>query len=247
MSLLPNIVVLTGAGISADSGVDTFRDKDGAWVKNDPMKVATPEGFAADPDRVHAFYNARRAQLPGVEPNPAHEALAELERTWTANGARFSLVTQNVDDLHARAGSRNILPIHGSLTKIECTSCGGVRDWTGDLATDTPCPECEAGSLRPYIVWFGEIPRHFDEVEEAMMEAGLFLSIGTSGSVYPAAGLVHLARERAIPRVELNLEPSDNASAFSEARYGRASEVVPAYIDELFGRYGLEERDSGEA
>ncbi|MEE4210556.1 MAG: NAD-dependent deacylase [Parvularcula sp.] len=246
MSLLPNIVVLTGAGISAESGVDTFRDKDGAWVKNDPMKVATPEGFAADPDRVHAFYNARRAQLPGVKPNPGHEALARLETIWRRHGAAFTLVTQNVDDLHERAGSRHILPIHGSLLKVECRGCGAVHDWAADLTTTTPCPACDAHALRPYIVWFGEIPRHFDEVEEAMMKADLFISVGTSGSVYPAAGLVHLARERAIPRVELNLEPSDNASVFSEARYGPASQVVPAYVDELVARYGITDRDDGE-
>jgi NAD-dependent deacetylase len=228
-----NIVVLTGAGISADSGVDTFRDKDGAWVKNDPMKVATPEGFRADPDRVHAFYNARRAQLPTVKPNRAHQALAKLEEEVTAAGGRFTLVTQNVDDLHARAGSRHILPIHGNLDKVECASCNAVLHWTDDLEVTTPCPQCRDTALRPYIVWFGEIPRHFDEVEEAMEEADLFAAIGTSGSVYPAAGLVGYARERGIPRIELNLEPSDNAALFTDCRYGKAQDVVPAWVDEL--------------
>ncbi|MCQ8184946.1 NAD-dependent deacylase [Parvularcula maris] len=229
------IVVLTGAGISADSGVDTFRDQNGAWVKNNPMKVATPEGFAEDPERVHAFYNARRAQLPGVDPNPAHVALAELEREAVKAGGSFTLVTQNVDNLHARAGSKNILPIHGSLTKVSCQACQEVFDWEKNLSVKTPCPSCGARAMRPYIVWFGEIPRHFDKVEEAMMEADLFISVGTSGSVYPAAGLVGFARERGIPRVELNLEPSDNAYLFTDKRYGRASEVVPAYVRDLVG------------
>jgi NAD-dependent deacetylase len=227
------IVVLTGAGVSADSGVDTFRDQNGAWVKNDPMKVATPEGFAADPARVHAFYNARRAQLPSIDPNPAHFALAELEQEVAMAGGAFTLVTQNVDNLHARAGSKNMLPIHGSLTKVTCQDCEEVFHWEEDLTIETPCPACDARAMRPYIVWFGEIPRHFDEVEEAMEEADLFVAVGTSGSVYPAAGLVMLARERGIPRVELNLEPSDNAHMFTEKHYGRASEVVPAWAASL--------------
>ncbi|NNU15243.1 NAD-dependent deacylase [Parvularcula sp. ZS-1/3] len=233
MAKAQNIVILTGAGVSADSGVDTFRDPDGAWVKNDPVKVCTPEGFAADPALVHAFYNARRAQLPSVDPNPAHFALAKLEAETVKAGGTVTLVTQNVDNLHQRAGSERILPIHGHLDKAECTSCGKVHHWTEDLSTETPCPACDAKTMRPYIVWFGEIPRGFDEVEEAMMEADLFVAVGTSGSVYPAAGLVGFARQRAIPRVELNLEASDNATLFTEARYGKASEIVPAWVDEV--------------
>ena len=228
-----NIVVLTGAGISADSGVDTFRDPDGAWVKNDPMKVCTPEGFAADPALVHAFYNARRAQLPGVDPNPAHEALAKLEQELVRVGGSLTLVTQNVDNLHQRAGSKQIIPIHGHLDKAQCTACGEIHHWTEDLSTETPCPACGAQALRPYIVWFGEIPRGFDEVEEAMMAADLFVAIGTSGSVYPAAGLVAFAKERGIPRIELNLEPSDNAVLFTDQRYGKASEIVPGWVGEI--------------
>lgn len=231
-----NIVVLTGAGVSADSGVDTFRDPEGAWVKNDPQKVATPEGFAEDPARVHAFYNARRAQLPTVQPNAAHHALAKLEDGLVAAGGSFTLVTQNVDDLHQRAGSKNILPIHGSLDKAECYTCGHVLRWTEDLSTNTLCPSCNTHSMRPYIVWFGEIPRHFDEVEDRMMEADLFAAVGTSGAVYPAAGLVGFARERGIPRVELNLDPSDNASLFTDNRYGQAQDTVPAWVDEILGR-----------
>jgi len=228
-----NIVVLTGAGISADSGVDTFRDPDGAWMKNDPAKVATPEGFTEDPARVHAFYNARRAQLPQVDPNPAHHALARLEAELVKAGGSLTLVTQNVDDLHQRAGSKRVLPIHGLLDHVECTSCGVVHHWTEDLSTETPCSSCSATTMRPYIVWFGEIPRHFDEVEEAMMEAHLFSAIGTSGAVYPAAGLVGFARERGLPRIELNLDPSDNAELFTDNRYGRASDIVPAWVDEI--------------
>ncbi|MEM1379175.1 MAG: NAD-dependent deacylase [Pseudomonadota bacterium] len=228
-----NVVVLTGAGISADSGVDTFRDPDGAWMKNDPMKVATPKGFAEDPARVHAFYNARRAQLPKVDPNPAHRALAKLEAEITARGGTFTLVTQNVDDLHQRAGSKNVLPIHGLLDHSQCTACGTIMVWTDALFVDTPCPACSNPALRPYIVWFGEIPRHFDEVEDAMAEADVFAAIGTSGAVYPAAGLVGFARERGIPRVELNLEPSDNAALFTEQHYGRASEIVPAWVERV--------------
>lgn len=227
-----NIVVLTGAGISADSGVDTFRDQNGVWMKNDPMKVATPEGFREEPERVHAFYNARRAQLPNVAPNDAHYALAKLETELVSAGGSLTLVTQNVDDLHRRAGSKRILPIHGSLDQAECSACGNVVPWTEDLSTSTPCPGCGAKEMRPYIVWFGEIPRHFDEVEAHMMEADLFAAIGTSGSVYPAAGLVSFARQRGIPRVELNLEPSDNASLFTDNRYGRAGDIVPAWVEE---------------
>ncbi|MEM9840633.1 MAG: NAD-dependent deacylase [Pseudomonadota bacterium] len=230
------IVVLTGAGISADSGVDTFRDQEGVWMKNDPMKVATPEGFAEDPVRVHAFYNARRAQLPKVSPNPAHEALARLEEKLSASGGSLTLVTQNVDDLHQRAGSKNILPIHGSLDKASCTSCGSVTTWTEDLSTETPCPTCGNRTMRPYIVWFGEIPRHFDEAEQALAQADLFAAIGTSGSVYPAAGLVALAREWGIPRVELNLDPSDNAALFNENHYGPARDIVPAWADEIIAK-----------
>lgn len=228
-----NIVILTGAGVSADSGVDTFRDPDGAWMKNDPAKVATPEGFAEDPARVHAFYNARRAQLPKVDPNPAHFALTRLEEQLVRAGGSLTLVTQNVDDLHQRAGSRRILPIHGLLDHVECISCSAIHAWTEDLSTATRCPSCGEKAMRPYIVWFGEIPRHFDEVEEAMLDAHLFAAIGTSGAVYPAAGLVGFARERGLPRVELNLDPSDNASLFTDNRYGRASDIVPAWVDEI--------------
>ncbi|MBB4657955.1 NAD-dependent deacylase [Parvularcula dongshanensis] len=230
----PSLVVLTGAGVSADSGVDTFRTAGGLWDRYDWREVATPEGFAADPGKVHAFYNERRRALPGVRPNAAHAALAELEARLEANGGRLTLVTQNVDDLHERAGSRRVLHVHGELAKAACVACGTVSVWTADLGTEIPCPSCGvAGAMRPHVVWFGEMPRHLDEAEAALGEADLFVSIGTSGSVYPAAGLVAAARARGVDCTELNLEPSANARLFTEARYGRAAEIVPAFAKEM--------------
>ncbi|MEL6363548.1 MAG: NAD-dependent deacylase [Pseudomonadota bacterium] len=224
------IVVLTGAGVSAPSGVATFRDPDGVWAKYDYREVATPEGFAADPALVHSFYNARRAGLPGVQPNAAHVALAELEARLEATGGRLTLVTQNVDDLHERAGSRRLLRMHGQLAKSRCGACGDIQPCTEDLSTERVCDACGTlGRLRPHVVWFGEMPFHMDEIAEALAEADLFVSIGTSGSVYPAAGFVAQARAAGVPCVELNLEPSENAHLFNEKRYGPADEVVPAW------------------
>ena len=228
----PRLVVLTGAGVSADSGVDTFRTKGGLWDRYEVSEVATPEGFARNPSLVHEFYDLRRAALPGVRPNAAHEALARLQDRLEAAGGGLTLVTQNVDDLHERAGSRGVLHIHGELAKAACTACGAVHDWTGPLAPRPPCPGCGAAALRPYVVWFGEMPRFLDEAEAALAAADAFVSIGTSGSVYPAAGLVHAAREAGIKTVELNLEPSENADSFDETRYGRAAEIVPAWAEE---------------
>lgn len=227
----PRIVVLTGAGISADSGVATFRDADGIWATYDWREVATPEGFATDPALVHSFYNARRASLATVEPNAAHLALARLETTL---GDALTLVTQNVDDLHERAGSRRLRHMHGELKKACCASCGAVHRWAGDLSVDTRCPDCKAaGGMRPNVVWFGEIPRFMEEIAGAIASADLFVSIGTSGSVYPAAGLVAEARTIGVPCAELNLEPSENAWAFTDRRYGRAAEIVPLWVAEI--------------
>ncbi|RVT85184.1 NAD-dependent deacylase [Rhodobacteraceae bacterium CCMM004] len=234
------IVVLTGAGVSAESGLDTFRDLGGVWGRVDPGRVATPEGYAADPDLVHGFYNARRRALAGVAPNPAHIALARLGRAAPARGGALFLVTQNVDDLHERAGSA-ALHMHGELLKARCcpdsphgAGCGAVLHWDGDLSTAMPCPACGGrGALRPHVVWFGEVPLGLDRIEAALSEADLFVSVGTSGSVYPAAGFVHAARDMGVPCVELNLEPSENAAAFHDARYGPASEVVPAWVAEV--------------
>ena len=230
----PRIVVLTGSGISAESGVDTFRTKGGLWERYDVAEVATPEGFAADPDKVHAFYDLRRAALPQVAPNAAHEALARLEARLEDDGGRLTVVTQNVDDLHERAGAVRVLHIHGELAKAQCAACGAVAAWPGPMGRAAVCPSCgAAGTLRPYVVWFGEMPRFLDEAEAALAEANLFVSIGTSGSVYPAAGMVHAAKRFGVRTMELNLEPSENADAFDEARYGRAGEIVPRWAEEV--------------
>ena len=228
------IVILTGSGISAESGVATFRDKDGVWAKYDYREVATPQGFAANPALVHDFYNQRRRALPGVQPNAAHLALAELERGLEERGGRLTLITQNVDDLHERGGSKNILHMHGELLKAECAACGAVAGWTGDMSSQTECAVCErAGSMRPHVVWFGETPRFMDEAADAIMQADLFASIGTSGSVYPAAGFVSEARSAGVPAAELNLEPSENAFLFNEGRYGPATQIVPSWVREI--------------
>ncbi len=235
---LPRIVVLTGAGVSRESGLATFRDAGGAWQQVRMEDVATPEGFRRDPGRVHAFYNARRAQLDAVAPNAAHLALAALEREWVARGGAFLLVTQNVDDLHTRAGSALLLQMHGALRRARCLRCGQSFDWQGDTAVDSVCPRCRrAGGVRPDIVWFGEVPMHLEAIGEALEGCGLFVSIGTSGSVYPAAGFVAGVRGRA-HTVELNLEPSDGAALFDEARHGPATLVVPEYVAGLLERFG---------
>jgi NAD-dependent deacetylase len=228
----PAIVVLTGAGISRESGLATFRDPDGIWAQVRIEDVATPEAFRRDPARVQAFYNARRAQLrdPAIQPNAAHLALAELERRWPAP---FLLVTQNVDDLHDRAGSHRMVHMHGELAKARCGRCAAVHPWECDLSAATPCPACgRTGGLRPHVVWFGEMPLEMDRIAEALEGCGLFVSIGTSGAVYPAAGFVAEVRGRA-RTVELNLEPSEGSYLFAEARHGPATELVPAFVAEL--------------
>ncbi len=224
------IVILTGAGISADSGVSTFRDPEGIWAKYDYNEVATPEGFARNPDFVHSFYNWRRANIQTIQPNAAHLALARLEREF---GDALTLVTQNVDDLHERGGSSRVIHMHGELLTARCSACGAAHRWTGDLSLETRCPNCKADRvMRPHVVWFGEMPMFMVEIAAAISEADLFVSIGTSGNVYPAAGFVGEARACGIPCVELNLEPSENAWAFTDARYGRASEIVPEWVAE---------------
>lgn len=228
------IVVLTGAGISKESGLDTFRDADGIWAKVRLEDVATPEGFRRDPRRVHEFYNARRRSLlnPNVQPNAAHRALAALEARWPGD---FLLVTQNIDDLHERAGCQKLVHMHGEMFKSRCEWCGEVFGWKDDLTLEMPCHACmRAGGLRPHVVWFGEMPMEMGRIQVALMHATLFVSIGTSGNVYPAAGFVQEAREVAGARtVELNLEPSVGASLFEERRYGPATETVPRFVDEL--------------
>ncbi len=227
-----SIVVLTGAGISAESGLGTFRDKDGLWTKYDLNEVATPEGFARNPVLVHDFYNARRRNLLDAAPNAAHAALAELERRFDGD---FLLVTQNVDDLHERAGSAKLMHMHGELFKIRCEDCGNVLDWRQDLDLSTTCPACATtGRLRPHVVWFGEMPLHMEAIYDALALCDLFVSIGTSGQVYPAAGFVADVRRRGLAHtVELNLDPSDGFSLFAEKIYGPATQVVPAFAARL--------------
>jgi NAD-dependent deacetylase len=229
-----SIVILTGAGISKESGLDTFRDKDGIWSKVRLEDVATPEGFRRDPARVHAFYNARRRNLADSEvvPNAAHAALARLERDWPDE---VLIVTQNIDDLHERAGSQRLIHMHGELLKIRCTRCARPFAWHQDLGLGHKCPDCtRVGTLRPHVVWFGEVPLDMERIFEALSRCTLFVSIGTSGHVYPAAGFVQGVRSHGHAyTVELNLEPSEGASLFHESRQGPASELVPAFVQEL--------------
>jgi NAD-dependent deacetylase len=226
-----SLVILTGAGISAESGLGTFRDKDGLWSKYDLRDVATPEGFARNPGLVHDFYNARRRNLLEALPNAAHAALALLEQEWRGD---FLLVTQNVDDLHERSGSAKLLHMHGELLKIRCENCGDIRPCHQAIDLSSACTVCGTpGYLRPDVVWFGEMPMGMDRIERALGACDLFVSIGTSGNVYPAAGFVAEARRRRAHTVELNLEPSEGYSLFAETRYGPASEIVPAYVQEL--------------
>jgi NAD-dependent deacetylase len=231
------IVVLSGAGISAESGLPTFRGADGLWMGWRLEEVAAPEAFARQPDVVQRFYDLRRRQLLAgeVAPNAAHRALAGLERQWPGP---VQIVTQNIDDLHERAGSRNLIHMHGELLKARCTGCAVVRGWRGDLAVSHDCPACGGrDSLRPHVVWFGEMPLELDAIYEALAACDLFIAIGTSGQVYPAAGFVEEVRRHGRAHtVELNLEPSAIDSRFAERRYGPASEIVPRYVDMLLAR-----------
>jgi NAD-dependent deacetylase len=228
-----SIVVLTGAGISRESGLHTFRDADGIWATVKVEDVATPEAFARDPVRVQEFYNERRRGLAdnSIAPNPAHLALAEFEAAFAGD---FLLVTQDIDDLHERAGSRELIHMHGELAKARCANCADVGEWWGDLFTDTACPACaQIGGMRPHVVWFGEMPFEMDRIYEALESCDLFVSIGTSGNVYPAAGFVQAARMAGARTVELNLEPSEGATLFEEAVYGPAGTVVPGWFADL--------------
>ncbi|MCA0961505.1 NAD-dependent deacylase [Salipiger bermudensis] len=223
------IVILTGAGISAESGLGTFRDEGGLWAKHRIEDVATPEAFARDPALVHAFYNARRVQAAAAVPNPAHEALARLQRDWPGE---VVIVTQNVDGLHEKAGA-SALHMHGALSGALCHACG--HRWTAppEMSPGEPCPACAAPTARPDIVWFGEMPYHMDEIEDHLLGCDLFAAIGTSGQVYPAAGFVQGAAYAGARTVELNLAESEISRAFDDHRIGPASEVVPAWVSEL--------------
>lgn len=230
MAEIERIVILTGAGISAESGIDTFRDAGGLWEQHRVEDVATPEGFARDPDLVLDFYDMRRESLASVEPNDAHRALARL-------GAEFAgdllLVTQNVDDLHERGGAANVLHMHGELNSALCTACETRSAWDAPMGNRPACPVCKAPSLRPDVVWFGEMPYQMERIYTSLAQADLFVSIGTSGAVYPAAGFVQEARQSGARTLELNLEPSDGTHFFHEARHGPAGKLVPAWVDEV--------------
>lgn len=231
-----NIVILTGAGISAESGIDTFRSandgRGGLWEQHKVEDVATPEAFARDPRLVQRFYDMRRAAIQEKLPNPAHDALARLDAEWQG---KLLIVTQNVDDLHERAGARRLIHMHGEHLKAWCTMCDIRHPWRGPLIDNPPCPACGAHALRPDVVWFGEMPYRMGEIYAALREADLFVSIGTSGAVYPAAGFVQNAIELGALTLELNLEQSQGSRLFHESRLGPASELVPSWVDELLG------------
>lgn len=226
------IVILTGAGLSAESGLGTFRDEGGLWTKYDLAEVATPEGFAADPHKVHDFYNARRRNCLEAAPNPAHHALARLQQ---ARSDRVSLVTQNVDDLLERAGAGDVIHMHGSLTRAKCAACAVSWDQRGDMDPAAACPACAAPATRPDIVWFGEYPYHMDAIWDLLRAADLFVAVGTSGQVYPAAAFVQDAARAGARTLELNLEDSDTSRDFHETRRGPASRLVPAWVAEALG------------
>lgn len=227
------VVVLTGAGISAESGVPTFRDSNGLWEGHDVWAVASPEGYDADPALVHRFYDLRRAQLNRVDPNPAHHALARLEHRL---GQDLLIVTQNVDDLHERAGATRVRHMHGELRSALCAACGRRVEWDDALGHTPPCPRCGVRALRPDVVWFGETPLHMDEIFEAIDAADLFVAVGTSALVHPAASFPYFARGSGAHTLELNLEPTAATEVFHESRHGRAGALVPDWVEELLSQ-----------
>lgn len=233
MEGIRDIVILTGAGISAESGVPTFRGPDGLWEGQRVEDVATPDGYRRNPDLVLDFYDQRRANLSKVEPNAAHIALGRLDAAW--NG-RLLIVTQNVDDLHERGGAKRLLHMHGELNSGLCLSCGERRPFEGQMASRPPCAACGIdGHVRPDIVWFGEMPYRMDEIDNAIATCDLFVSIGTSGAVFPAAGFVQSARYAGARTLELNLDPSEGSIFFNESRMGKAGDLVPQWVDEVLG------------
>ncbi|WP_305971914.1 MULTISPECIES: NAD-dependent deacylase [unclassified Mameliella] len=226
------IVILTGAGLSAESGLGTFRDEDGLWARHKIEDVATPEGFARNPSLVHEFYNARRRQSASASPNAAHEALARLQMYWPGE---VVLVTQNVDGLHENAGGEAI-HMHGTLAGALCAACGHRWSAPERMQPEDPCPACAAPATRPDVVWFGEIPYHMDEIAEHLQDCAIFAAIGTSGQVYPAAGFVVEAALAGAETVELNLERTEVSRAFTRHHMGKATEVVPPWVDSLLAR-----------
>ena len=230
MTKIRNIVILTGAGISAESGIDTFRSEGGLWEQHRVEDVATPEAFERDPDLVLRFYDMRRAAIQEKIPNAAHLALGRLDTEWQGN---LLIVTQNIDDLHERGGASRLLHMHGTHLNAWCTSCDIRSPWRGTLIERPECPACGERALRPDVVWFGEMPYRMDQIYAALREADLFVSIGTSGAVYPAAGLVQGARDIGARTLELNMEPSQGSHWFEESRHGPATRLVPQWVDEV--------------
>ena len=230
MDGIRNIVILTGAGISAESGLRTFRADDGLWEDHRVEDVASPQGFRRDPALVQRFYDARRENVMAAVPNAAHRALAKLDREWDGE---LLIVTQNIDDLHERGGASRVLHMHGQALSAWCTACDARHRWTGTLLDQPPCPACGSAALRPDIVWFGEMPYEMERIFAALARADLFVSIGTSGAVYPAAGFVQQARSARARTLELNLERSQGSGWFDETRLGAASELVPAWVEEV--------------
>lgn len=233
MSTPHRIVILTGAGISAESGLPTFRDANGLWENHRVEEIASPEAFAMNPVLVHRFYNLRRAALKTVQPNAAHEAIAGLQRAWPD---QVTLVTQNVDDLHERGGSPDAMHMHGEILKIRCEACDDVRVWHEDLDSSMACESCgRIGKLRPHIVWFGEMPFLMEEIARKLQACTLFVAIGTSGRVYPAAGFVRTAKIKGARCVEFNVEGTDVSGVFDERRLGPATVEVPRWVEQMLG------------
>ena len=241
MTAIRNIVVLTGAGVSAESGLATFRGPDGLWEGHRVQDVCTPEALAVDPVLVHRFYDARREALAQVAPNPAHVALARLDAGWPGE---LTIVTQNVDDLHERGGARRLIHMHGELLSGWCLACDGRNRWSGLMAVRAECPQCGAQAVRPDIVFFGEMPYRMAAIEAAISRADLFVSIGTSGAVYPAAGFVRSACWHGARTLELNLEPSEGSHFFDESRMGPAGELVPAWVDDMLATVNPASREA---
>ena len=225
-----NIVILTGAGLSAESGIATFRGPGGLWEGHRIEEVCTPQALQRDPELVHRFYDARRAKLADVEPNAAHLGLARLDAEWPGE---LLIATQNVDDLHERAGATRLIHMHGALKSALCALCGIRHEWEDALPPASECPDCGEPALRPDIVFFGEMPYQMDAIERALSQADLFVSIGTSGAVYPAAGFVQTAKYHGAETLELNLDPSEGSAWFAESRLGPAGTLVPAWVEAM--------------
>ena len=231
MSTYKNIVILTGAGISAESGLATFRASNGLWNNHKVEDVATIEAFERNPAYVHEFYNELKKELVKAKPNKAHLAITRLQKEYDAN---ISVVTQNVDTLHEKAGNQNIYHIHGQINQAVCLNCGKILETFGDVDTETVCPHCHiAGMMKPNIVFFGENLLCMDKVDRLLSECDLFLSIGTSGVVFPAASFVQIAKYNNAKTYEFNLEPTSNNYYFDHHVYGPAGTTLPAFVDEM--------------